>query len=79
MKKLQNLFATVVLTLMLSASALALDGIISPMRTEPTPTPAPVMATSNEAEAECVTNMSEATDSVTEVVLSLLPSVLALF
>jgi hypothetical protein len=37
------------------------------------------MATNNEAEAECVTNMSTATDSVTEAALSVLQSVLALF
>jgi phage-related minor tail protein len=79
MKKLQQLFVSVALTLLLSISTFAGDGVIITWRTEPTPTPAPVMATSNEAEAECVTNMSAANDSVTEVVLSLLPSVLALF
>jgi hypothetical protein len=50
------------------------------MRTEPSPTPAPVMATNNETEAEgIITTWHTATDSVTEVVLSVLPSVLALF
>ena len=79
MKKLQQLFGTIILTLVLSASTFAGDGIIIIWVTEPTPTPAPVMATSNEAEAECVTNMSAANDSVTEVALSMLQSVLALF
>ena len=80
MKKLQQLFATVMLTLLLSVSVFAVDGLIWPMRTEPTPTPVPVTTTYNEAEAEgIITMMSTAADSVTEVALSLLPSVLALF
>ncbi len=81
MKKLQHLFAPIVLILLLSTSTFAGDGIILTWRTDPPPppTPAVVVATSNAAEAECITNMSEANDPVTEVVLSLLPSVLALF
>jgi hypothetical protein len=81
MKKLQQLFAVVVLTLLLSIATFAADGIIVAWRTDPPPPPPPaaVATTSNEAEAECVTNVSAANDSVTEVVLSLLPSVLALF
>jgi hypothetical protein len=50
------------------------------MRTEPTPTPTPVTMTNNSAEAEgIIWPMRTATDSVTEVALSVLPSVLALF
>jgi hypothetical protein len=80
MKKLQQLFAPVILTLLLSISTFAVDGIILTMRTEPSPTPAPVMATNNEAEDEgIITTWRAATDSVTEVVLSVLPGVLALF
>jgi hypothetical protein len=80
MKKLQQLFASVVLTLVFSASTFAGEGVILPWVTSPTPTPAPVVATSNEAEAEgIISPWRTATDSVTEVALSVLPSVLALF
>ena len=81
MKKLQQLFALVVLTLVLSASTFAGDGLIWPMKTEPPPPPpTSVMATNNEAEAEGIIHTgATSTDPVTEVVLSLLPSVLALF
>jgi hypothetical protein len=80
MKKLQQLFASVVLTLLLSVSAFAEDGVIIAWRTEPPPPPSAVMATNNEAESEgIITTWRTATDSATEVVLSVLPSVLALF
>ncbi|HZH29759.1 MAG TPA: hypothetical protein VEY11_03270 [Pyrinomonadaceae bacterium] len=81
MKKLQQLFASVVLTLVLSASTFAGDGVIWPWVISPAPTPAPVMATTNEAEAEGIisTGRTASADSVTEVALSVLPSVLALF
>lgn len=79
MKKLQQLFASAVLTLILSVSTFAGDGVITTWRTEPPPPPAAV-ATNNEAEAEgVITTWYAAADSATEVVLSLLPSVLALF
>ena len=77
MKKLQQLFASAVLTLVLSASTFAGDGIISPWVIPPPP-PAAV-ATNDAAEAEgVITTMGMATDPVTEVVLGLLPSVLGL-
>jgi hypothetical protein len=78
MKKLQQLFAAVVLTLMLSASTFAGDGIILPMKTDPPPS---ATAPSTEAEAEGIihTGKAASADPVTEVMLSLLPSVLALF
>jgi len=80
MKKLQQLIASVVLTLVLSASTFAGDGVIWPMRTEPAPTPAPVVATNNEAEDEgIIVAWRKAHDSGTEVLLSMLQSVLALF
>jgi hypothetical protein len=80
MKKLQQFFAAGILTLLFSLSSFAGDGIIYPLRTEPTATPTPVMATTNEAEDEgIITTLRTATDSVTEVALSVLPSVLALF
>ena len=80
MKKLQQLFGTIILTLVLSASTFAGDGIIIIWVTEPTPTPAPVMATTNEAEDDgLILPWLTANDSATEVVRSLLPSVLALF
>ena len=80
MKKLQQLSAPIVLTLLLSVSTFAGDGIILIGKTDPPPpSPPTAVATSNEAEAECVTDMSAANDSVTEVALSMLQSVLALF
>jgi hypothetical protein len=81
MKKLQQLFTSIVLTLVLSASAFAGDGVIWPWVIPPAPTSAPVMATNDAAVNEGIihTGRATSTDSVTEVVLSLLPSVLALF
>ncbi|HZH91854.1 MAG TPA: hypothetical protein VEX70_14705 [Pyrinomonadaceae bacterium] len=80
MKKLQQLFASVVLTLVLSASTFALDGIISPMKTEPPP-PSSVMATNDAAEDEGIIliGRSASVDPVTEVAFSMLQAVLALF
>lgn len=80
MKKLQQLFASVVLTLLLSASTFAGDGIIHPMITQPTPTPTPVTTTNNSAEAVGIITIGITSDDpVAEVALSLLQSVLALF
>jgi hypothetical protein len=83
MKKLQHLSAVVVLTLLLSISTFAGDGIILTWRTDPPPPPPPAsaMTTNNEVEAEGVihTGRSESVDPVTEVALGLLQSVLALF
>jgi len=78
MKKLQQLFASVVLTLMLSASTFAGDGIISPMKTDPPP---PSLVEPNDAAMVdgIISPMFTSADPVTEVVLSWLPSVLALF
>ena len=80
MKKLQQLFASVVLTLVLSASTFAGDGIIIAMLTEPTPTPTPVTTTNNAAAAEGVISTGvTSSDPVAEVALGVLQSVLALF
>ena len=80
MKKLQQLFAPVLLTLILSTSTFAGDGVILPWITPPPPPPSSVTMTNNEAEDEgIITTWHTATDSVTEVVLSVLPGVLALF
>jgi len=80
MKKLQHLFASVVLTLVLSASTFAGDGLIYPWVTEPTPTPTPVATTNNASAAEgIITTGVTSSDPVAEVALSLLQSVLALF
>lgn len=80
MKKLQQLFASVVLTLLLSASTFAGDGLIYPMITQPTPTPTPVSTTNNASAAEgIISPMFTSDDSATEVALSLLQGVLALF
>jgi hypothetical protein len=80
MKKLQQLFAAVVLTLVLSASTFAGEGVIWPWVIAPPPPPSSSVVLKDAADAEGVTTI-EATsaDSVTEVALSLLPSLLALF
>ena len=79
MKKLQQPFASVVLTLLLSISVFAGDGIIHTLLTEPTPPPPPV-ATSNASASEgIITTGLTSNDSATEVALSLLQGVLALF
>ncbi len=79
MKKLRQLFAAVILTFLLSASTFAGDGVIIAWRTDPPPPP-PAAATSNEAEAEgVILTWRAATDPVAEIVLNLLPGVLALF
>ncbi len=79
MKKLNKLFASVVLSLLLSASALAGDGIIMPMRTDPPP-PSSSVATNDESATEGVTETGDtATDPATLIALNLLQSVLALF
>jgi len=80
MKKLQQLFASSVLTLLLSVSTFAGDGVIITWKTEPPPPPS-ATAPSTEAEAEGIihTGKAASADPVTELVLSVLPSVLALF
>lgn len=80
MKKLQQLFASVVLTLVLSASTFAGDGLILPMITQPTPTPTPIATTNNASGSEClILPWLTSNDSATEVALGLLQGVLALF
>jgi hypothetical protein len=80
MEKLQQLFASVVLTLVLSASTFAGDGVILPMITQPTPTPTPVTTTNNALGSEGIIQpWLTSNDSATEVALSLLQGVLALF
>jgi hypothetical protein len=80
MKKLQQLFASVVLTLVLSASTFAGDGTIWPWVISPAPTPTPVTTTNNSAEAEGIIVIWLTSDgSTTEVALSLLQGVLAQF
>jgi len=78
MKKLQQLFVSIVLTFLLSVSTFAGDGVIITMKTDPPP---PAAAPSTEAEAEGIIHTGKAApaDPVTELVLSVLPSVLALF
>jgi hypothetical protein len=80
MKKLQQLFAPVVLTLLLSISTFAGEGIILTGKTDPPPPPpTSAMATNNEAEGIILTGKTASDDPITEIVLNLLPSVLALF
>ncbi len=80
MKKLQQLFVSGVLSLLLSASTFAGDGVIYPMITQPTPTPIPLTTTNNASAAEgLILPMFTSDGSATEVALSLLQGVLALF
>jgi hypothetical protein len=74
MKKLQQLFAAVILTLLLSVSAFAGDGIIIIWVTEPPPS-----VTTNNASEGIMTTGATSDDPVAEVALSLWQSVLALF
>jgi hypothetical protein len=78
MKKLQQFFAAVVLTLLLSASTFAGDGIIMPWVTPPPP-PTPVATNNASATEGTITTWLASNDSTTEVALSLLQGVLALF
>jgi hypothetical protein len=78
MKKLQQLFASVVLTLVLSASTFAGDGTISPWVTPPPPPPSG--ATNNASATEgIIQTWLTSNDSASEVALSLWQDVLALF
>jgi hypothetical protein len=81
MKKLNKLFASVVLTLLLSASTFAGDGVIWPMRTDPTPPPpSSSVATNDESATEGTTETGEtATDPATLIALNLLNTLLTLF
>ena len=80
MEKPQQLFASAILILMLSASTFAGDGIISPWVTEPTPTPTPVATTNNASAGEGIISTGvTSSDPVAEVALGVLQSVLALF
>lgn len=77
MKKLQQLFVSIVLVLLLSISGIAGEGIIHTVKTDPPPPPA--VATSSEAEGIILIGRSASVDPVTEVALSMLQTVLALF
>ncbi len=82
MKKLQMLFASVALTLLLSASAFAGDGIIEIGKTPPPPPPSSASSTSlsDAVETEGIISTGAPTaDLVAEVVSGLLQGVLALF
>lgn len=77
MKKLQQLFAAVALTFLLSASTFAGDGIILPWVTSPPPPP---VAPSNASAAEGIIELgATSADPVAEVALGLWQGVLALF
>jgi len=76
MKTLRQLCAMVVLTLALTASVFA--GTIHTGKTEPTPTPQPILQTDGTIHTGVVESEPEA-DTVTEIALNLLQSVLSLF
>ena len=76
MKKLQQLSASIILIGLLSVFAFAGDGIMTTGKTDPPP---PAAAPTTEAEGTIHTGKAAPADPVTELVLSVLPSVLALF
>ncbi|MCA1568448.1 MAG: hypothetical protein LC803_22920 [Acidobacteria bacterium] len=78
MKKLQQLITTGVLILLFSISTFGDEGIIHPWKTD-TPPPPPSATTEAEDNGIIHTDKAAADDPVTEIVLSMLPSVLALF
>ncbi len=82
MTKLQMLTASLAMTLLLSASAFADDGIIEVGKTPPPPPP-PASSTTETAPAEADgimgTGAPSAAETVTEVAAALLDGVLALF
>lgn len=82
MKKLQMLFASVALTLLLSASAFAGDGIIE-MGKNPPPPPPPSASSTSQSEAAdtdgIILTGAPTADLVAEVASGLLQGVLALF
>ena len=79
MKKLQQLSASIILIGLLSVFAFAGDGIMTTGKTDPPPPPPSAMAPTTEAEGTIHTGIAAPADPVTELVLSVLPSVLALF
>ncbi len=78
MKKLNKLFVSVVLSLLLSASAFANDGIIWTWVTSPTPPPTAATTNAPAPDGIILTGFTS-TDTGTGVALGLLQSVLALF
>ena len=82
MKKLQMLFVSVALTLLLAASAFAGDGIIEIGKNPPPPPPPSASSTSQSdaADTDDITTTGALTvDPVAEVASALLQGVLALF
>jgi hypothetical protein len=83
MKNYRNAIAVLVLVLMLSPLAHADDGIIWTGKAAPTPTPTTSSTSLTETAdgimtTDAATPASEAADTVTEIALSLLQSVLSL-
>jgi hypothetical protein len=79
MKNLQRLFASMILTFLLSISTLAGDGIIHTLITGPSSPPASV-ATNNMFAADGIISTGvTSSDPVAEIALGVLQSVLALF
>jgi hypothetical protein len=81
MKKLQMLFASVALTLLLSASAFADDGTISTGKTPPPPPPPAVSTPPGDAADTdgVMTTGAPTADVIAEVASGLLQGVLGLF
>jgi hypothetical protein len=84
MRKLQLLCVSVVLTLLLSVSAVADDGVIQMGKNDPPPPPPPPPVSANAQSAPADTGGIietgvTSTDSVVDAALVLVQSVLALF
>ncbi|HEV2800763.1 MAG TPA: hypothetical protein VGW12_09720 [Pyrinomonadaceae bacterium] len=75
MKKIHQLFVSIILLGLLSISVFAGDGIMTTGKTDPPPPP----AVAAEADGIIQNGKAASADPGTEVVLSLLQSVLALF
>ena len=80
MKRLRQLCAAIALTILLTNIASAEEGVMHPWYVPPPPPPETKLISPNTATGE-LTTMSEepATDLATEITLSLIQSMLALF
>lgn len=79
MKKLQQLVMLGIFTSSLVISVYAGDGIIHTLKTEPPPTPTPRAISDVSASEDIITIGVQSGDAITEIALSLLQGVLALF
>jgi hypothetical protein len=85
MKSLRRFLAAALLTFVLTAAALADDGIIHGDRTQPTPTPTPMIDPMTSEPQPLITttdgsgDVSNTTDAVAEVALRVLGEMFAIY